>query len=66
MRRLCRHKDRLPFGPHVRSLIAEQKGDRLVAELELTERIQSGVGGGSSHDAVSAALLVPEIAFQRA
>jgi hypothetical protein len=47
-------------------LIAEQKGDRLVAELELTERIKSGAGRGSSHDAVSAAILVPEIAFERA
>jgi hypothetical protein len=30
-------------------LVAEQQVDRLVAEPGLTKRIQSGVGGGSSH-----------------
>jgi hypothetical protein len=53
---LCGHKDYLPFGPHVRSLFTEQKGDRLVAERDLTKRIHGAVGSGSSNDGVSATI----------
>jgi hypothetical protein len=47
---------RLLFRP-VHSLIAEQNGDRLVAELELTQHIHDG--GGNSYDAVCVPYLAP-------